>query len=89
MADLSEDLAIAFGNPRVQELLQGIVKRAMISAVRTAEPTDRLIDAPEAARMLGMSVAAVRKAAIRGAIPCVRLGRRVRFRPTQILATAR
>lgn len=89
MADLSEDLAIAFGKPHVQEILHAIVKRAIDSAMRTEAPTDRLVDASEAACMLGMSVAAVRKAAIRGAIPCVRLGLRVRFRPAQILAAAR
>lgn len=89
MADLSEDLVVALGKPQVQEILHAIVKRAIGSEAPKDAPTDRLVDAPEAARMLGMSVAAVRKAAIRGAIPCVRIGRRVRFRPAQILAAAR
>lgn len=89
MADLSDDLAVAFGKPQVQEILHAIVKRAIASETPTEAPTEGLVDAREAARLLGMSVAAVRKAATRGTIPCMRLGRRVRFRPAEILAAAR
>ena len=42
----------------------------------------------EAARILNMTVPAVRKAAGRGNLPCHRVGRRLRFHVAEIMATA-
>jgi excisionase family DNA binding protein len=50
---------------------------------------DRLIGAEEAATVLGMTATAVRKAAARGTIPAERLGRRLRFRLSVLLACDR
>jgi hypothetical protein len=47
---------------------------------------DRLLDADAAGRLLGMTPTAIRKAAERGAVPCVRVGRRLRFRVRDLLA---
>jgi excisionase family DNA binding protein len=47
----------------------------------TIEP---LVDAVEAARLLGMTAEAVRKAAYRRSIPSVKIGRRYRFRPSEL-----
>ena len=41
--------------------------------------TDRLLDAKEIAEMLGVPESWVRESARSGAMPCVRLGRYVRF----------
>lgn len=46
---------------------------------------DDLVDSTEAARMLDMSVVALRKAVERGQVPCVRIGRRLRFRRVDLL----
>jgi hypothetical protein len=43
-----------------------------------------LVDAKEAGRLLGMSPAAVRAAAYRGTIKSVRVGRSLRFDPTDL-----
>jgi len=50
----------------------------------TLEP---LVDAVEAARLLGMTAEAVRKAVYRGSIPSFKIGRRYRFRPSELIRT--
>lgn len=49
--------------------------------------TDRLLDAREVAERLGVPVSWVRESARSGAIPCVRLGRYVRFDSRDVDAT--
>jgi hypothetical protein len=85
--DLTDDLAAALSSSKVQEEL----RRSVAAAVRAElgkHPMggDRLIDADEAATVLGMTGAAVRKAAARGTIPTERLGRRLRFRLSVLLS---
>jgi excisionase family DNA binding protein len=46
--------------------------------------TEPLLDVKTAAEMLGMTPTAVRTAAYRGSIKCVRVGRRLRFRPSDL-----
>ena len=46
---------------------------------------DDLVNSKEAAEILGMSVAALRKAVERGQVPCVRIGSRLRFRRAALL----
>ena len=53
--------------------------RSEIAQVSRINP-DRLITAEEAARVLGMTVSATRKAAQRGSIPARKIGHRLRFR---------
>lgn len=54
---------------------------AQIQAMRDAEP---LIGAETAARLLDMKPSALRKAAYRGTIPCVRVGRLLRFKASDL-----
>jgi excisionase family DNA binding protein len=42
----------------------------------------------EAAERLGMTESALRKAVARGTIPCQRLGRRLRFRLSELMVEA-
>lgn len=50
----------------------------------SSEP-EQLLTAVEAAKLLSLSVAAIRQAAYRGTIPCVRVGRRLRFKRSELL----
>ena len=68
----------------VREALKDPAVRAEVRAIidETAKPAndvDLLVDAHEAGRILGMSPAAVRAAAYRKSIPCVRHGRLLRL----------
>jgi excisionase family DNA binding protein len=48
------------------------------------KPTESLLSVPQVARRLGLSSDWVYRAAREGSIPCVRLGRYVRFRPASV-----
>lgn len=90
MIDLTDDLANALSSPRVRQALTDAIREAMRGDfAATATASDQLVGAEEAARILGMTVAAVRKAATRGTLPCHRVGRRVRFLPSELLAIDR
>ena len=52
-------------------------------------PVDELVDAEEAARLLGMTVGAVRAAARRGTLAAVHVGRRLRFRRSELASSVR
>jgi excisionase family DNA binding protein len=47
---------------------------------------DRLLTTEEAAELLNVSYSWMKKAAQRGAVPCTRIGRAVRFSPAHIQA---
>jgi ABC-type nitrate/sulfonate/bicarbonate transport system substrate-binding protein len=49
-----------------------------------ANDVDDLLDARAAASFLGMTPAALRMAVYRGTIPCLRVGRRLRFRRSEL-----
>jgi excisionase family DNA binding protein len=85
--DLTAELAAALASPRVREALTEIMREAVRREIRSVSgDNERLIDVEEAARLLHMSVAAIRKAVFRGTIPCSRLGRRLRFRLSEIVS---
>jgi excisionase family DNA binding protein len=63
--------------------------RELIQEVLAARESDRLVTCREAASLLGMSEAALRKAHERGDVAAVRIGRRVRFRVGEILQLGR
>ena len=90
MIDLTDDLTAALASPKVQEELRRTVAGVVRAELR-ALPVggDRLVDAGEAAEVLGMTGAAVRKAAARGTIPAERIGRRLRFRLSALLCQER
>lgn len=86
MIDFAQELKEALVSPAVREALSGIVRDALREEVPSAPADpDRLIDVDGAAQLLGMTPAAVRKATERGALPCHRIGRRVRFRAGDLL----
>ncbi len=89
MINSPEELAEALRTPAVQDVL----RRTMAEVIRQesgawSPDLNRLVGAEEAARMLNMTVPAVRKAAGRGRLPCHRIGRRLRFHVAEIMATA-
>ena len=70
------------------------VRADILELVSSAAPvndtaTEPLLDAVEAAKILGMTPPAVRAAAYRETLPCVRVGRLLRFRRSELLAAAR
>jgi hypothetical protein len=57
---------------------------ALQAKVDGCEP-EELLDVAGAARLLHMTPGAVRAAAYRGSLPCVRVGTPLRFRPSELL----
>ena len=53
--------------------------------VNARSEAEALLDVAGAAQMLHMTPAAVRAAAYRGSLPCVRVESRSRFRPSELL----
>jgi excisionase family DNA binding protein len=76
----------ALRDPTVRADILELVKSAASVNDPGIEP---LLDAVEAAKILGMSAPAVRAAAYRATLPCVRVGRLLRFRRSELLASAR
>jgi excisionase family DNA binding protein len=88
--DLTDDLTVALTSPKVQEELRRTVASVLRAELRTLPlGGDRFVDAEEAAQVLGMTDTAVRKATARGTIPAERIGRRLRFRLSVLLARTR
>lgn len=79
----------ALKDPLVREDIRAIIQAAREDASADVGMVEPLIDAREAAKLLGMSPPAVRAAAFRGALPCVHVGRLLRFRPSQLRAVIR
>jgi hypothetical protein len=61
--------------------------RAIVMEIAPAPANDveDLLDARAAAVFLGMTPAALRMAVYRGTIPCLRVGRRLRFRRSDLV----
>jgi hypothetical protein len=76
LADLADlPAAVRRLEARVSELEARIAERR----------TEALLDVNGAAELLHMTAAAVRSAAYRGTLPCLRIGSRLRFRPTELI----
>jgi hypothetical protein len=71
----------ALRDASVRDQLRAIVLEL---APSPANDIDDLLDARAAAAFLGMTPAALRMAVYRGTIPCVRVGRRLRFRRSEL-----
>ncbi len=78
--DLSELAAL----PGLVKQLQARVAQLEAQLAGAPPQTDRLVGVAEAAQMLGMTENAVRCAAQRGSLPSVKVGRRVRFRVSDL-----
>ena len=87
MIDLAPSLTSWFASPEAQEILTDAVRIAVREEVKSLL-ADELIDVSEAAKLLSMSEGAIRKSVERGTLPCVRIGRRVRFRRRDLLTLA-
>jgi excisionase family DNA binding protein len=83
---LVELLRAALRDPAVRADILELVSSAVPVNDTATEP---LLDAVEAAKILGMTPPAVRAAAYRETLPCVRVGRLLRFRRSELLAAAR
>ncbi len=89
VVDLEKELIAALSAPTVQAAIADMVRAVVREELALAGLGDELLDVPRAARYLGMTPAALWKATHRGTIPCLRLGRRVRFRRRDLLTHAR
>ena len=67
----------------IRDQIRAIV---MESAPPPANDVDDLLDVRAAAAFLGMTPATLRMAVYRGTIPCLRVGRRLRFRRSELVA---
>lgn len=82
--DLKPELSAWFLSAEVQDQLKKLMSEAV--GAKLSEVLDsEVLTAAEAATFLSMTEGAVRKAAERGQIPCFRIGRRLRFRRSDLL----
>lgn len=83
MADLTSDLkaALLATGDHFETVIRRVMRDELAAFHQHGDP-DALLDAEDAARLLGMSPAALRRAAERGRfqVPPLRLGRRLRWR---------
>jgi predicted DNA-binding transcriptional regulator AlpA len=87
VAGIAEGLALRIlGSPAIRDGVFERIRAIIREEIVRAPFADRLLEASEAAERLGMSEAALRKAAARGTVPCRRIGRRLRFRLSELLA---
>ena len=82
--DFTADIAQALTAPQVQTAIAGMVRLAVRAELREALAPEPLLGVPAAAARLGLSEAALRKAVERGTVKCVRIGRRLRFRQSDL-----
>jgi hypothetical protein len=74
----------ALHDSEVREQIRAIVLEC---APTPANDVEDLLDARGAAAFLGMTPGALRMAVYRGTISCVRIGRRLRFRRADLVAS--
>jgi excisionase family DNA binding protein len=79
--DMAAAVKEALRDSDVREQIRAIVLEV---SPPSANDVEDLLDARAAAGYLGMTPAALRMAVYRGTIPCVRVGRRLRFRRSQL-----
>ncbi len=84
MIDFAAELTSWLRSTDAREAMKAIVAEAVKSEI-TKALDDELVDVEHAAVMLDMSAGALRKAAERGQVPCQRIGRRLRFRRTELI----
>jgi excisionase family DNA binding protein len=75
-------------NPRLLAVILDEIRTIVREEIARAPFADRLLDVAEAAERIGMSEGALRKAVARGTVSCHRLGRRVRFRLSELMVEA-
>lgn len=75
----------ALSNPEVRAAIFDEIRTIVREELARTPFADRLVDAAEGAKIMGMTEAALRKAAARGTVPCEHRGRRLRFRLSALL----
>ena len=78
----------ALGSPELRAAIFGEIRAIVREEIAHAPFSDRLMGAAEAAERMGLTEAALRKAASRGTVPSHRVGRRLRFRLSELLGGA-
>lgn len=56
-----------------------------LKALLVSRPPEALLDTEAAAKLLGVSPGALRMSVQRGSVPCVRFGRSLRFRASELV----
>jgi hypothetical protein len=84
--DLTTELTAWLRSTDARSLMKEIVAEAVQTEIRGALE-DELIDVDRAAAMLDMTPGALRKAVERGQVACQRIGNRLRFRRTDLIAS--
>lgn len=82
--DIIGELDTWLATERVRDKLRAIVGEAVQDQLKAMLRED-LVDTNEAATILGLSPAAVRKRVERGQLTCVRIGASLRFRRSELL----
>ncbi len=82
---LREALLEVLSSPQVEDILMKLVAKAMRNELGRLLD-EELLDTKAAAKLLGSTAGAVRKAAERGQIPVHKVNRRLRFRRSELLA---
>src|SRR5262249_34507217 len=85
MINLTEELVSALASPEAQESIAKIVRDA-IRSEREMTAVPEILDVHGAAALLAMTPVAVRKACSRGTLPYSKLGQKLRFSRTALLA---
>ncbi len=88
MVDIGPALTAWFQSDEVQDQLKNLMREA-VKAELGHLLDGELLDAKQAAKVLSMTVGAVHKAVERGQIACVRNGRQLRFRRSELLGPRR
>jgi excisionase family DNA binding protein len=86
MIDLQQELEHALTSVEVAAQIKRLIREVVTENVAPPRE-DSLLNSTQAAEFLGMSPAALRKAAERGRVPCLRFGRKLRFRRDELLAS--
>ena len=81
-------IARILADPRMVASVLDEIRTIVREEIARAPFADRLLDVPEAAERIGMTESALRKAVARGTIPCQRMGRRLRFRLSELMVEA-
>jgi hypothetical protein len=79
----------ALRDPSIRAEILQLVQAAKTANDTPREPPEPLVDAHEAARLLGMTVGAVRAASYRGTVKSTTVGRSLRFRPSDLIRRKR
>ena len=83
---VTASIAHVLTSREIREVIFDEIRAIVRQEIAQAPFADRLMDAAEAADRLGMTEAALRKAAARGTVPCEHRGRRLRFRLSVLMA---